>query len=83
MTDEDDMVQKGVGWLLKETYPKRPREVVAFLEPWRGRTSRLLLRYAAEKMTPADRGEVLLKPDVKEEGGERSRVRGRGKGAVG
>ncbi len=23
--DDDDMVQKGVGWLLKETYPKKPR----------------------------------------------------------
>lgn len=61
MRDPDDMVQKGVGWLLKETYPKRPHEVVAFLKPWRGRASRLLLRYAAEKMTAPDRETVLLK----------------------
>ena len=59
MTDADDMVQKGVGWLLKETYPKRPREAVKFLEPWRGRAPRLLLRYAAEKMTAEDRAFVL------------------------
>jgi 3-methyladenine DNA glycosylase AlkD len=69
MTDPDDMVQKGVGWLLKETYPKRPREVVAFLKPWRGRASRLLLRYAAEKMTARDREIVLLKPDLEHKGG--------------
>ena len=26
--------QKGVGWLLKETYPRRPREVVKLLTGW-------------------------------------------------
>ncbi len=25
IADPDDMVQKGAGWLLKETYPRRPR----------------------------------------------------------
>lgn len=60
--DEDDMVRKGVGWLLKETYPKKPREVVRFLEPWRGRASRVVLRYAAEKMTALDRARVLAIP---------------------
>ncbi len=32
LDDADDMVQKGVGWLLKETYPKKPREVLDFLD---------------------------------------------------
>jgi 3-methyladenine DNA glycosylase AlkD len=59
--DQDDMVQKGVGWLLKETYPKKPAEVVRFLLPWRGSAPRLVLRYAAEKMTAADRARVLAK----------------------
>ena len=59
LEDPDDMVQKGVGWLLKETYPKRPREVVRFLEPRKKGATRLLLRYAAEKMTPTDRARVL------------------------
>jgi 3-methyladenine DNA glycosylase AlkD len=68
MTDPDDMVQKGVGWLLKETYPKRRRDVVKFLEPWRGRAPRLLLRYAGEKMTAKDRTFVLLKPDLEQKG---------------
>jgi 3-methyladenine DNA glycosylase AlkD len=56
--DPDDMVQKGVGWLLKETYPRRPREVVRLLTSWSG-APRLMLRYACEKMTPADRARVL------------------------
>ena len=49
--DPDDMVRKGVGWLLKETYPKRPREVIRFLDDWRASAPRLVLRLAAEKMT--------------------------------
>ena len=57
--DRDDMVEKGVGWLLKETYPKRPRDVVRFLRTLGERPSRLTLRYAAEKMTPPDRQIVL------------------------
>ena len=36
LNDTDDMVQKGIGWLLKETHPKKPREVLEFLDPWRG-----------------------------------------------
>lgn len=59
MEDPDDMVQKGVGWLLKETYPKRPRETVTFLTQWKDRTTRLVLRYAAEKMTVNDKAKVL------------------------
>lgn len=59
MEDRDEMVQKGVGWLLKETHARRPREVVEFLEQWKGRTSRLLLRYAAEKMSASERKRVL------------------------
>ena len=57
--DPDDMVQKGVGWLLKETYPRKPREVVRFLEPWKTTAPRLVLRYAAEKMTTQDRKQLL------------------------
>jgi len=59
--DEDDMVQKGVGWLLKETYPKKPAEVVRFLLANRSITTRLVLRYAAEKMTTADKARVLAR----------------------
>ena len=59
LADRDDMVEKGVGWLLKETYPRKPREVVAFLHREGQRASRLTLRYAAEKMTAKDRRKFL------------------------
>jgi 3-methyladenine DNA glycosylase AlkD len=57
--DADDMVQKGVGWVLKETYPRRPREVMQFLKKHQADVPRLLLRIAAEKMTPLDRAVFL------------------------
>src|SRR5947209_7395541 len=47
--DSDEMVQKGAGWLLKETYPKKPAATVDFLNERKDRISRLTLRYAAEK----------------------------------
>jgi 3-methyladenine DNA glycosylase AlkD len=59
--DKDDMVQKGVGWLLKETYPKKPSEVVRFLIANRAKTTRLVLRYAAEKMSAIDKARVLAR----------------------
>lgn len=59
--DADEMVQKGVGWLLKETYPRRSREVLHFLDSWRATAPRLLLRYAAEKMTAKDKKWLLAR----------------------
>ena len=59
--DTDDMVRKGVGWILKEAYPAKPREVAAFLDDWRATAPRLLLRIAAEKMTARDRKWLLTK----------------------
>ena len=57
--DDDVMVQKGVGWLLKETYPKRPEEVLEFLRL--NAFPRLVIRYAAEKMNKRDRAELGLR----------------------
>jgi 3-methyladenine DNA glycosylase AlkD len=57
--DSDDMVQKGLGWLLKESYPLKPREVIRFLDDWRADAPRLVLRLAAEKMTDRDRRWLL------------------------
>jgi 3-methyladenine DNA glycosylase AlkD len=53
MEDQDYMVQKGVGWLLKEASKKHPKEVREYLLRWRMRTSALVLRYASEKL-PTD-----------------------------
>jgi hypothetical protein len=55
------MVQKGVGWLLKDPYPKKPRETLEFLDGWRTRAPRLVLRLAAEKMNERDRRRLLTR----------------------
>ncbi|MBL8228300.1 MAG: DNA alkylation repair protein [Bryobacterales bacterium] len=59
LPDPDEMVQKGIGWLLKENYVASPQPTVRLLRDWSGRTSRLVLRYAAEKMNDQDRRSVL------------------------
>jgi 3-methyladenine DNA glycosylase AlkD len=56
--DKDLLVQTGVGWVLKETYPKRPEETLEFLRLHA--FPRRVVRYAAEKMTRADRAELGL-----------------------
>ncbi len=50
MEDRDDMVQKGVGWLLKEASKVHPDEVHDYLVKWRPKTTGLVLRYASEKL---------------------------------
>jgi 3-methyladenine DNA glycosylase AlkD len=57
--DEDDLVRKAVGWLLKEAYAKKPRPVIRFLQARKENAPRIVLRIAAEKMTPAERALVL------------------------
>ena len=50
MTDGDDMVRKGVGWLLKEASKEHPQEIRDYLLKWREEASALILRYASEKL---------------------------------
>jgi 3-methyladenine DNA glycosylase AlkD len=50
MEDGDDMVQKGVGWLLKEASREHPEEIREYLLRWREKASALTLRYASEKL---------------------------------
>ena len=57
--DPEELVKKGAGWVLKEAYPKHPQEVVDFLETYGKAWPRLVLRYAAEKMSPQDKRMVL------------------------
>ena len=61
LEDGDDLVRKGLGWVLKEAYGKRPREVVGFLERVGARAPRLVLRIAAEKMSARDRAAILAR----------------------
>jgi 3-methyladenine DNA glycosylase AlkD len=57
--DEDDMVQKGLGWLLREWTRDHPERALPFLLRIRTSAPRLVLRTACEKLGPADRKKVL------------------------
>ena len=59
LSDGDDLVRKGVGWLLKETYAAKPGDVVRFLSARHGGAPRIVLRISAELMSPPDRAIVL------------------------
>ena len=59
LRDEDDMVQKGLGWLLREWTRDHPERAFPFLMKIRGAAPRLVLRTACEKLGPADRKKVL------------------------
>jgi 3-methyladenine DNA glycosylase AlkD len=59
LADKEYMVQKGVGWLLKEASKARRKQVVNFLLRVRKRAPRLLLRTACEKLSPRGRRRIL------------------------
>ena len=59
LTDEDDMVQKGLGWLLRETAKADPKRTVPYLMKIRSKSPRLVLRTACETLPPAARKRVL------------------------
>jgi 3-methyladenine DNA glycosylase AlkD len=61
LRDEDDMVQKGLGWLLREMAKYDPERTVPYLLTIRNRAPRLVLRTACETLTPALRKRVLEK----------------------
>jgi 3-methyladenine DNA glycosylase AlkD len=59
LSDTDDMVQKGLGWLLRESAKADAKLVLPLLCSLRAKTSRLVLRTACETLSPADRKRVL------------------------
>jgi 3-methyladenine DNA glycosylase AlkD len=50
MMDEDDLVQKGYGWLLKEASNKYQKDVFNYVMRYKDVMPRTALRYAIEKM---------------------------------
>jgi 3-methyladenine DNA glycosylase AlkD len=56
---EDDMVRKGLGWLLRETAKADPKRTVPYLMKIRKNTPRLVLRTACETLSSSARRRVL------------------------
>ena len=61
LTDGDDMVQKGYGWLLKEASRKHQQEVFGYVMRNKRKMPRTALRYAIELMPVDLRSEAMKK----------------------
>jgi 3-methyladenine DNA glycosylase AlkD len=61
LADEDDMVQKGLGWLLRETARYDGVRTLPLLMSIREQAPRLVLRTACERLPEADRRRVLAR----------------------
>ena len=59
LSDPDDMVQKGLGWLLRETAKFDAKRTVPYLMKIRGRAPRLVLRTACETLSASATRAVL------------------------
>ena len=62
LSDEDDMVQKGLGWLLRETAKADAKRTVPYLMSIREHAPRLVLRTACETLPAGVRKKILAKP---------------------
>ena len=62
LCDEDDMVQKGLGWLLRETAKADAKRTVPYLMSIRKRAPRLVLGTACETLPLDVRKKILAKP---------------------
>ena len=51
MLDSEKVVQRGLGWLLREMWKLSPKAVENFLLKWKDICARLIIQYATEKMT--------------------------------
>jgi len=78
LTNEDDMVQKGLGWLLREAAKANPEQTVKYLMTIRDRAPRFVLRTACETLPAKTRERVLAKTSIADLRGL-PRIRNRGK----
>ena len=59
LADDDDMVQKGLGWLLRETAKYDAKRTVPYLMKIRARAPRLVLRTACETIPAVAKKKIL------------------------
>lgn len=59
--DKDDMVQKGLGWLLREAAKFDAKRAVPYLLKIRPRAPRLVLRAACEALPAATKNKILVR----------------------
>ncbi len=68
LSSNDDMVQKGLGWLLREAAKANRKQTVQYLMTIRRRAPRLVLRTACERLPAETRAQVLEKAKAQRAG---------------
>ena len=58
---QHDLIHKAAGWMLKEIYEKDPNPTCKFIETFKDKMPRTMLRYAIEKMPEPKRKAYLQK----------------------
>ena len=58
---EANYIEKGIGWLLKTCSKYKPEVIIDYLSKNKKTLSRLILRYASEKLPKEKRAEILRK----------------------
>jgi len=61
MYSEANYIEKGIGWLLKTCSKYKPEAIIDYLSKNKKILSRLILRYASEKLPKEQRAEILNK----------------------
>jgi 3-methyladenine DNA glycosylase AlkD len=61
LMDDDPLVQKGYGWMLKEASKRAPRRVFDYVMAHKDVMPRTALRYAIEKLDAALRRQAMAK----------------------
>ncbi len=61
LEDKEDLVQKGYGWMLKETCKKHQPEVFKYVMTNKSKMPRTALRYAIEKMSKEMKDQAMVK----------------------
>jgi 3-methyladenine DNA glycosylase AlkD len=61
LTDNDDMVRKGYGWMLKSASQAHQKEVFEYVMRYKSIMPRTSLRYAIEKMPRELKAEAMAK----------------------
>ena len=61
LKDSQDLIHKAVGWMLREAGKRDEEPLISFLEAYKMRMPRTMLRYAIEKFSAPQRAAYLLR----------------------
>ncbi len=61
LKDEEDLIHKAVGWMLREAGKRDLKKLRAFLDEFSKQMPRTMLRYSIEKLSPKERKKYMQK----------------------